>query len=251
MSDQLQQSRTAERAAAKTRADIRACIFDLDGTLIDSEPVYRASDTAFLASYGVDYDDDFYHSVMGRGTGEFIEVVKSRFPQSPLNSLGPSEALKLKDAAYLAYAKGRTKAFPSMKQTALDLAARGCPRAIASGSSPHVIRAVLAEAGLENIFPVIVSAAEMARGKPEPDIFLEAARRLGVEPGCCLVFEDSRSGILAAAAAHMPCFLFPEKGMSDPSFSLATKIFPGGARLAAAEDIEDAIREFAPRLLGQ
>ncbi len=183
---------------------------------------------------------------MGRGTGEFIGIVKKRFPASPLNQLSASEALRLKDEAYLAHARGRTRAFASTKQVALDIARRGLPLGIASGSSPHVIRTVLAEAGLDGVFPVIVSAAEIAHGKPEPDIFLETAHRLGVDPAACLVFEDSRSGLLASLAAGMPCFLFPEKGVDEPCFKQAARVFRGGARLAQAAEIEAALRQAAP-----
>ena len=227
---------------------VEACIFDLDGTLVDSEPNYKASDKAFFASYGVDYDEEFNRSVMGRGSAELLLIVERRFPGSPLNALPLSERLRLKDEAYLAYARGRTKAFPTMKALVERLSGLGVPLALASGSSPAVIDFALGESGLSGLFPVIVSVTEVSRGKPEPDIFLEAARRLGVEPRACAVFEDSHNGVLAAYAAGMACIALPESGAEAPAFARAARVFPGGPRKASLAELLAALGDIGPLL---
>jgi HAD superfamily hydrolase (TIGR01509 family) len=225
---------------------IAACIFDLDGTLIDSEPNYKASDSVLLGSYGVRYDEEFNRAVMGRGAVELFRLIERAFPESPLNLMPMDERVRLKDEAYLAYAKGRTKAFPCMKALAELLSGQGLPLALASGSSPDVIDFALGEAGLSGLFSVIVSAAEVPRGKPEPDIFLEASRRLGVSPAACVVFEDSHNGVLAAYAAGMACVALPESGSEAPAFARAARVFPGGPSRASLDELLAALRDIGP-----
>jgi len=239
--------RVFEKHSRKNRElRIEACIFDLDGTLIDSEPNYKASDGAFLASYGVRYDEEFNRAVMGRGAVELFRLIERNFPESALNRMPMEERVRLKDEAYLAYARGRTKAFPSMKALVERLSGQGLPLALASGSSPAVIDFALGEAGLAGLFAVIVSASEVPRGKPEPDIFLEASRLLGVSPGACAVFEDSHNGVLAAYAAGMACVALPESGFDAPAFSRASRVFPGGPARASLDELLAALRDIGP-----
>jgi len=209
---------------------LKACLFDLDGTILDSEPVYFESDRAFLARFGIDYDDDFNRHMVGRGVGEMFRVIEDRWPDSPINAVPWAERVLLKDRHYLDYARGRTRAFPAVVRLLDALAVRGVPVAVASGSSPDVIDETLRHAGLRERFPVVVSASEVPRGKPEPDVFLEAARRVGVAPEDCLVFEDSRYGVLAAKAAGMACVGVPDPrhGPAAPEFARADMVFADG-----------------------
>ena len=90
-----------------------------------------------------------------------------------------------------------------MPAVPLELRRRGYRLALASSSRPSLIAATLAAIGVEHVFEVVVSATEVGRGKPAPDIFLEAARRIGVEPSLCMAFEDANLGVQAATAAGM------------------------------------------------
>jgi HAD superfamily hydrolase (TIGR01509 family) len=180
-----------------------ACIFDLDGTLIDSEPNYYEADKAFVAEYGIVFDEAFRDQMIGRGSLAFFSVIEERWPDKPLNLLPMEQRLFLKDEAYLEYARGRTFAFPQMLRLLDLLSGSGHPMAVASGSSPEVIRKTMEYAGIRDRFTHLVSAQEVPKGKPEPDVFLEAARRLGHAPEDCVVFEDSQYGVLAAQAAGM------------------------------------------------
>lgn len=217
-------------SAALGQARIMAVLFDLDGTVIDSEPAYWESDRVFLGSWGICYDVELNAAMVGRGIREFFRELELRFPDSPLHALPMAERARLKDEAYLTYASGRIAAFPGVAAFARLLAKLGVPAAIASGSSPHVIDATLEMVGLLECFPVRVSASEVQSGKPEPDVFLEAARRLQIAPELCLVLEDSRPGIQAARAARMACVALPHPDHAGrEGFSLADMVVDGGA----------------------
>jgi HAD superfamily hydrolase (TIGR01509 family) len=217
-------------AAARGSAALEAAIFDLDGTLVDSEPLYAASDAAFLAGLGIGPDSLAEGEFVGLGTLAFLSIVAERFPDSPLAALPPAERARLKDEAYLKFSAGRLRPFPSVLALVARLAERGLALALASGSSPSVIAAELEAVGLDRTFAVTLSSSEVARGKPEPDIFLEAARRLGVPPSRCLVVEDSRYGVAAAKKAGMRCLALPSVAARLQSeFALADLVSPGGA----------------------
>jgi HAD superfamily hydrolase (TIGR01509 family) len=214
-------------------------LFDLDGTLIDSEPVYWENDQVFLARYGIDFTEELNNTMFGWGAVDFFTKLQELFPLSPLNKMPLAERLRLKDEAYLAYAKDRIRAFPGVAAFARWLVALGVPVAIASGSSPLAIERTLGYAGLDGLFAVRVSTVEVARGKPAPDIFLEAARRIGADPSRCLVLEDSLPGVQAAKAAGMACIALPVvqagNGMVDArngsaGMAMADMVVTGGAQ---------------------
>jgi HAD superfamily hydrolase (TIGR01509 family) len=106
------------------------------------------------------------------------------------------------------------------------LAARGLRLAVASSSGPAVIETTLTALGVRPLFEAIVSGVEVARGKPAPDVFVEAARRLGVAPEACLVVEDSERGVRAARAAGMRCVAVPCGETRHHDFSAATLVLP-------------------------
>jgi HAD superfamily hydrolase (TIGR01509 family) len=228
--------RSAERGGRP-----KACIFDLDGTLIDSEPNYMASDRAFFAPYGIVYDEDFNARMTGRGTMALFDEVSALWPGSPLNALPLAERIERRDRFYMDYAVPRTRAFPAMATLVRELSARGMPMVIASGSSPAVIEACLGVTGLAPCFEAVISASEVSRGKPEPDIFLLAASRLGLAPADCAVFEDSRNGLLAAKAAGMACIALPAPGSDLAAFASADHLFRDGPDAASLEELLKAL----------
>jgi len=227
------------------RARVAACIFDLDGTLVDSEPNYFASDVAFLAGYGINYDEHVAELVTGCGSAEYFRVLAERFPDSPFHSIPQAERQSIKDRDYLDYAKGRTRAFPAMRDLVIRLSERGLPLAVASGSSPEVIAFCLEEIGLAPRFEVVLSSSQVARGKPAPDVFLEAARRLGVRPSDCVVFEDAKPGIEAAGRAGMRCVALPAPGSAiEERFRRAERLIEGGPDAVDAATLLDILVEF-------
>ncbi|MEV6398213.1 HAD family phosphatase [Streptomyces sp. NPDC051907] len=202
-------------------------VFDLDGTLVDSEPNYYEAGRRLLAEHGVrDFSWESHTRFIGIGTRETLEVLREEYGiEAPVEEL-----LAGKNRAYLELARTSTDVFPQMRTFVERLHAAGVPMAVASGSSRTAIEAVLAGTGLDAYLPTIVSAEEVAHGKPEPDVFLEAARRLGVSPDDCVVVEDAPPGAAAAHAAGMRCIAVPyvPETADDPAFQSAGLLFAGG-----------------------
>ncbi|GAA3201653.1 HAD family phosphatase [Streptomyces virens] len=181
-------------------------LFDLDGTLVDSEPAYYEAGRRTLAAYGVpDFSWAEHERYVGISTRETIADWRARYGiTAPVEEL-----LAVKNRHYLELAAAGMRAYPEMRAFVELLAAEGVPMAVASGSSREAIAAVLAGTGLDARLRTVVSADEVARGKPAPDVFLEAARRLGVAPSDCVVVEDAAPGAAAAHAAGMRCIAVP------------------------------------------
>lgn len=175
-------------------------LFDLDGTLVDSEPTYFEAGRRLLAQYGVtDFTWERHARFIGIGTRETLEILAREYGlNAPVEEL-----LARKNRLYLELARAGTAVFPQMRELVGRLAAGGHPMAVASGSSRAAIEAVLAGTGLDALLSTVVSAEEVPRGKPEPDVFLAAARRLRVEPAACVVVEDAAPGVVAARRAGM------------------------------------------------
>ncbi|MGW6567781.1 HAD family hydrolase [Streptomyces sp. NPDC054975] len=205
-----------------------AVIFDLDGTLVDSEPNYYEATLRTLTAFAgpTDFDWERHTGYIGIGTQETLEILGARYGiEAPLKEL-----LDATNRSYLELARASTPVFPHMRAFVERLYATGVPMAVASGSSRDAIEAVLAGTGLDTFLTTLVSAEEVAHGKPEPDVFLEAARRRGVAPARCVVFEDAPPGALAARAAGMRCVALPYVAATadDPAFLAADLLFRGG-----------------------
>ncbi|MFI2373795.1 HAD family hydrolase [Streptomyces sp. NPDC018964] len=202
-------------------------IFDLDGTLVDSEPNYYEAGRRTLAAYGVpDFSWAEHERYVGISTRETLADWRERYGLSaPVEEL-----LAVKDRHYLELARAATRVYPQMRAFVELLAAEGVPMAVASGSSPAAVKAVLAGTGLDAHLRTVVPADEVAHGKPAPDIFLEAARRLGADPADCVVVEDAAPGVVAAHAAGMRCIAVPYvAAQADaPEFATAGLLLRGG-----------------------
>lgn len=209
------------------RAPVPSVVFDLDGTLVDSEPNYYRAGRRLLARYGVpDFSWENHTRFIGIGTRETLTALRAEYGiEAPVDEL-----LAGKNALYLELAGSSTEVFPEMRAFVERLYGDNVPMAVASGSSQAAIEAVLAITGLHEYISLYVSAEEVAHGKPAPDVFLEAARRLGAEPADCVVLEDAPPGAEAAHAAGMRCIAVPYVAATagDPAFTAADLLFPGG-----------------------
>jgi HAD superfamily hydrolase (TIGR01509 family) len=205
---------------------IPAVIFDLDGTLVDSEPLYHEAGRRTLAAHGVaEFGWEEHLRFVGVGTGDTLRTLRAEHGlAAPVEEL-----LAQMDGHYLRLAAGAAP-LPGAVALARALADAGHPLAVASGSSPAAIAAVLEGAGLAALFPVAVSAEEVPRGKPAPDVFERAARLLGVAAEDCVVVEDAPPGVRAALAAGMRCVAAPSvpAQADDPVFAEAGLLFGGG-----------------------
>ncbi|MGC5038915.1 HAD family hydrolase [Streptomyces sp. DT190] len=202
-------------------------IFDLDGTLVDSEPHYYEAGRQTLAAYGVrDFTWSDHERYVGISTRETVADWKDRYGLPAT----VEELLAAKNRRYLELARSAARAYPEMRMFVELLAAEGVPMAVASGSSPEAIAAVLTGTGLDAHLHTVVSADEVAHGKPAPDVFLEAARRLGASPADCVVLEDAAPGAAAAHAAGMRCIAIPYvPAQADaPEFATAGLLLRGG-----------------------
>ncbi|WP_326701536.1 HAD family phosphatase [Streptomyces sp. NBC_01754] len=221
---------------SSAHAPAPSVLFDLDGTLVDSEPNYYEAGRRLLARYGVrDFGWEDHARFIGVGTRETLTALRARYGiEAPVNEL-----LAGKNALYLELAGRSTDAFPEMRSLVERLHRRGVPMAVASGSSRAVIAATLAVTGLDACLPLYVSAEEVAHGKPAPDVFLEAARRLGADPASCVVLEDAVPGVEAARVAGMRCVAVPyaEAVADDPAFRAADLLFPGGQQEFEADAV--------------
>lgn len=214
--------------AMDSRSAPASCvIFDLDGTLVDSEPNYYRAGRTLLARYGVPgFSWQEHTRFIGIGTRETLTTLRTEYGiEAPVEEL-----LAGKNAIYLELAGSSTEVFPEMRALVQRLHGDGIPMAVASGSSRAAIEAVLAVTGLDAYIPVYVSAEEVTHGKPAPDVFLEAARRLRAEPADCVVLEDAAPGAEAARAAGMRCIAVPYVAgtAGDPAFTAAELLFAGG-----------------------
>ncbi|QPP09962.1 HAD family phosphatase [Streptomyces bathyalis] len=204
-----------------------AVIFDLDGTLVDSEPHYFEAGRRVLAAHGVTgFTWEDHTRFIGIGTRETMETLRAEHGiAAPVEQL-----LEEKNRSYLQLAGHSTPVFPGMRSLVEQLHGAAYPLAVASGSSRAAIDAVLEGSGLATLLPVRVSAEEVAHGKPEPDVFLEAARRLGVPAGRCVALEDAPPGAEAAHRAGMRCVAVPYVRGTEkhPAFASAGLLFAGG-----------------------
>jgi HAD superfamily hydrolase (TIGR01509 family) len=232
------------RVAPEPRYPVRAVIFDFDGTLIDSEENYYLADREMLARRGIGFTREEKRRYIGGSSIDMMIDLRRRLelPETPL------ELLRLRDSIYLEAAATRTQLYPEMKRFWDLVRARDLPVAIASGSSPPVLSSLLRAVGLADASVEAISAEEVARGKPAPDIFLAAADRLGVAPETCVVVEDSRHGVEAAKRAWMRCIAVPY--LSDPplpdDFLMADLLFPGGMSSFDAHRAFAWLEAFAP-----
>ena len=183
---------------------IAAVVFDMDGVIVDSEQVWDEVRENYVREVGGTYTDSATRDMMGMSSVEW-----SRYMADQLGVPGTPEEI---NAAIVERMLERYGEAPPLIPGAVE-AVRGCaerwPLAVASSSNPELIEVVLDVAGLHDVIPVVVSSQEVARGKPAPDVYLEAARRLGVDPRLCAAVEDSHNGIRSAKAAGMRVVAIP------------------------------------------
>jgi HAD superfamily hydrolase (TIGR01509 family) len=217
---------------------LEGVIFDMDGTLVDSEPNWWVADGRFVERFGGTYDEAFRNECVGLGSQNFVVLIKEKFGLTQ----SVAELMALKDKLYLEVAIGNTKAFPEMVKLVQAFALEKMPMAVASGSSLEVIEATLTAVGLRSYFgPHLYSSDQVARAKPFPDVFLHAAQKLAVAPHDVLVFEDSRHGVEAGKAAGMKVCAVPQVWTESGRLSLqkADLLFRRGMDEFTAESVLD------------
>ena len=177
---------------------IRGLIFDWDGTLIDSMPTHYLAWRDTVQQLGAEFPEPLFYELAGVPSDRIVEVLNQEFGYK----LDPYVVATAKEALFMEkYLSQAVLIEPVMEIARTNKGKR--PLAVATGGVPPVIGQGLANNNLEDFFDAVVTSEDVARGKPEPDTFLEAARRLGVEPQFCQVFEDSDAGLEGARRAGM------------------------------------------------
>ena len=206
---------------------IEAVVFDLDGVLLDSEQVWDEAREQLAKERGGRWHYQAQKDMMGMSSTEWSRYMHERIglPEAPeeINR----EVVERLSASY----REHLPALPGAKEAVERLAARW-RLGLASSSNRELIDLALELLGVKQFFAVTVSSEEVARGKPAPDVYLEAVRRLGVEPAHAAAVEDSSNGILAAKAAGMRVLAIPNRHFP-----------PGEEALAQADVVLDSLAE--------
>lgn len=181
---------------------IQAAIFDLDGVLADSEPLINAAAIAMFREKGLAVQPDDFLPFVGAGEDRYIGGVAEKYHFE----LDLPQAKKRTYEIYLDLVPTQLKAFRGVHTLIQTCRRAGLLLAVASGTDQIKVRANLEKIGLpEPSWNAVVTGNDVKNNKPAPDIFLSAAQKIGVEPGTCVVIEDSVNGIRAAKAAGMRC----------------------------------------------
>ena len=196
-------------------APFDAAIFDLDGLLIDSEPLWRRAEMEVFATVGVALAEDECHLTTGLRTDQVVAYWQQRRPWDT-NQHPAAEVTERINRRVIDLIGERGEAKQGVGHALEFMRSRGLRLALASSSAMAVIEAAIGKLGLEPWFEVVHSADFEPRSKPAPDVYLGAARRLGVDPHRCIALEDSLPGVEAAKAAGMACIWLPEnKGLAS------------------------------------
>jgi HAD superfamily hydrolase (TIGR01509 family) len=183
--------------------EFAAYVFDCDGTLADTMPTHFRAWQAALGEARDAFPEALFYELGGTPPKEIAQLLNKRHG---LN-LPVDDLVARKEALFLEYASN-VAAIEPVVAIAREVAGRK-PLAVASGGHRNVVITTLRGLGILELFQAVIGAEDYARGKPAPDPFLEAARRLGVSPEQCLVFEDTANGVAAARAAGMQYVLVP------------------------------------------
>jgi beta-phosphoglucomutase-like phosphatase (HAD superfamily) len=197
----------------------RALLFDMDGLMVDSEPLWFEVERDFAAARGGDWTEELASACIGQGMANTLRVMRESFGFA--GDLGRDASVLVE--LFLGRVAG-LELKPGFDELLAEACSRSLPRALASSSARRLVEATLARFALRERFDAVVTGDCVARPKPAPDIFLEAARRLGVPPGACVVLEDSLAGVEAARAAGMRVIAVPEGTPSAEMTALADAV---------------------------
>jgi HAD superfamily hydrolase (TIGR01509 family) len=189
-----------------------AVIFDLDGVLADSEPWWNQIDAKLLAEHGVSYRGEYHRNVLGVSYRLAVEFYKNAFHISA----SVEELMRRRGEIATDFFANHVGLFPSAKTTLQQLREMKLHLAVATSSVSASARPLLDRTGIRSLFSVVVTGDEVQQGKPHPDIYLRAAKKLEISPEACLVIEDALAGIAAGKAANMRVAAIPDRRFVNP-----------------------------------
>ena len=209
-----------------------AILFDMDGLMVDTEPLARAAWERVVSPYGVTMTDDLYGRMLGRRTHESAQLVLDMLAL-PLER---DELVERKTVLFLDSLAGGVPVMPGLFALLDEIEQRGLPWAVATSTPRAVAEIILGQLGVVGRYTALAAGDEVAHGKPAPDIFLLAAARLGVTPAACLALEDSAAGCAAAVAAGMRVVAVPTELTYGEPFAVAYRRYPSLVEVAAELD---------------
>jgi mannitol-1-/sugar-/sorbitol-6-/2-deoxyglucose-6-phosphatase len=183
-----------------------AIIFDLDGLLVDSEPVWEEAESGVFLSHGIYVEHHVREQLVGLRNDEYINRIRQTYNVPIRLEILQGEII----GAMLDIIPKKVKAKAGAAEILAYAHQHQIPIAIASSSPVAIIEAIVKSQGWESRVPVRCSAETVAKGKPAPDVYLEAAQQLRIAPDKCLAMEDSPNGARAAVAAGMTCYAVPD-----------------------------------------
>jgi len=199
---------------------IKAVIFDMDGVMIDSEPLWEKTEHILLARRGVEYTPTYRDQIVGLNQNDSGKLLINTFELEETVEDIIFERVEILTAIYEEELEVVAELIPLLE----DLRDNKFKLAVASSSPMRVINFVLDMFSLHEYFPVVVSGECTDKGKPHPAIYLHTAERLEIEPSECVAIEDSINGVKSAKAAGMYCIAVPDKRLSQEEFQNADLI---------------------------
>ncbi|MFH1291925.1 MAG: HAD family phosphatase [bacterium] len=197
---------------------IKAIIFDMDGLIVDSEPLQCYCYTTTLKKFGVELSDKNFYKYF---TTQGLDVHK--YVKQEKIDLDTNMVYQEKKKLYKKILKEKARLFPGVSQT-IRLLKQKFELGLATSSSKMAVNIVLGSNNLKKYFSTIVTAEQISKDKPDPEIFLTASNDLNIDPKNCLVLEDAQKGIVAAHRAGMKSIAIPNKHTKNNDFSLATRV---------------------------
>lgn len=195
-----------------------AIIFDMDGTLVESENVWEIAEADLFRARGLQYTDEARQQVIGLRLDEFFQKLIKIYGLNESVEVLSQELIERMTALIPTQVKPK----PGAQALIEHAASLRIPYCIASSSPMSIIEAVVQSQGWQTLIPNLYTADDVARGKPAPDVYLYAAEQLGVNPTACLALEDSPNGARAAVAAGMTCYVVPDFHSKRDAFAAIT-----------------------------
>ncbi len=210
---------------------LQAVIFDMDGVLIDSEPLWQEAIMRTFTPLGVRITRETARETLGFRLDEVVNHWHAKFPWDSVSKEDVEQRI-LSSVTELLRTRGMAK--PGIDHAMRFFSSRGVRIGLASGSYYQIIHAVVDALAIRHHFEVIHSTEDELQGKPHPAVYLSAARKLGIDPSECLAIEDSYYGVLSAKTAGMQCLVIPDSSVPyDPRLSI------GDVRLSSLADLND------------
>ncbi len=206
----------------------RHVVFDLDGVIVDSEPLHGRANGEYLATLGAAVDRSLHDDMLGRRVRELTDAIAERLGRPPDEVFAAREAIFWR----LLETDG-IQPMPGLHRAITRLSGAGLPLAVATSGTRGYVEHVLRRLGVRDAFKAVVSGEDVVHGKPDPETYLHAAAVLGADPADCVAIEDTLHGVTAARGAGMRALAVPNALTAGMDFRAADAVLPDLA--AAAE----------------